>query len=249
MASLLWRVPFCCLLLAITAAPAAGEEILVFAAASTTEAMQEIGRQFEGETGNRVDFSFASSATLARQILAGAPANVFLSADLETMRRLEQAGLVRPADVRNLLSDRLVVIVPSGSSLKIAAPRDLTQAATIATGDPKSVPLGLYAHDWLQSARLWDALAPRIVPALDARAALAAVETGAADAGIVYETDAVTTGRVRVVYAVPRGDGPLITYAVARVNSSKKGAANAFVDFLSGEKARSVFLRAGFVLL
>lgn len=241
--------PFALLALLSFAPAATAEEILVFAAASATDALQEIGADFHRATGHDVRFSFGSSGALARQIAAGAPADVFLSADTAKMDELERAGLVRREDRVKLLSNQLVVVVPAGAPTRITAPSDLTGLRRIAVGDPQSVPAGIYARKWLESLGLWSALESRIIPTLDVRAALAAVETEAADAGLVYKTDAAISRRVRIAYSVPRESGPAITYPVARIVSSKKKAAADFVKFLSGEKARATFTRLGFVVL
>lgn len=232
-----------------TVASASAEEILVFAAASTTDALEQIGQEFQHQTGNRVGFSFGASSMLARQILAGAPADVFLSADRILMEELVKAGMVRAGDVRNLLSNQLVVVVPLDSRLRITSAGDLESAKSIATADPKAVPAGVYARQWLESKGLWSRLQPSIIPAMDVRAALAAVATGAADAAVVYRTDAAISNRVRIAYAVPVKDGPRIIYPVARIDRSTGPAAAAFVDFLASPKARAVFARFGFVVL
>ena len=237
-------------LLTIFASAALAEDILVFAAASLTNAMQQLGPQFTTKTGNKVSFSFGSSGTLARQIVAGAPADVFFSADELKMQQVEASGRVRREDVRNLLSNRLVVIVPADSTVTISAASDLNSLASIATGDPKSVPVGIYAKGWLESLHLWDSIAPRIIPTLDVRAALAAVETQTAKAGIVYVTDATISKRVKVAYVVPKDQTPPIVYPVAPIADSKKLAvAKSFVDFLGSGSARAVFENLGFEIL
>ena len=234
------------LLLLAMAAPGRSEEILVFAAASLTESLQEIGRSFERGTGNRVRFAFGASSDLARQIRAGAPADVFFSADTAHMDELERAGRVRREDRREFLGNSLVVIVPAGSSLRIREPRDLLALGRIVLADPEAVPAGVYAKKWLQAEGLWDGLRSRVVPTLDVRAALAAVETEAAPAGIVYKTDARMSKRVRMVYEV--AGRPEIVYSVARVSDSRKRAAADFVRFLESREAAAVFTRYGFLV-
>jgi molybdate transport system substrate-binding protein len=237
-------------LLTISTHAAFAEEILVFAAASLTNAMQQLGPPFTAKNGVKVSFSFGSSGTLARQISAGAPADVFFSADQLTMQQVEASGRVNQQDVRMVLSNRLVVIVPVDSTRTISAASDLGKAALIATGDPKSVPVGIYAKGWLKSLHVWDSVAPRIIPALDVRAALAAVETQAATAGIVYATDAAISKRVKVAYVVPKDQTPPIVYPVAPIADSKElAAAKSFVDFLGGDSGRAVFKSLGFEIL
>ena len=234
------------LLLLAMAAPGRSEEILVFAAASLTESLQEIGRSFERGTGNRVRFAFGASSDLARQIRAGAPADVFFSADTARMDELERVGRVRREDRRELLGNSLVVIVPAGSSLRIREPRDLLALDRIVLADPEAVPAGVYAKRWLQAQGLWAGLSSRVVPTLDVRAALAAVGSETAPAGIVYKTDARMSKRVRMVYEVT--GKPDIIYSVARVSDSRKRAAADFVRFLESREAVAVFTRYGFVV-
>lgn len=253
-----WRAGLAVALLALSGACArepAGDELLVFAAASATDALTELGAAFEAETGSAVRFAFGSSGDLARQIRAGAPADVFVSADSLRMDELERAGLVRPADRRNLLSNQLVIVVPAGGRRPVGAPADLARLGRIAIADPDAVPAGFYAREWLRALGLWAEVEPKVVPALDARAALAAAESGDVEAAIVYRTDARAADaraaeRVRVAYAVPREQCPAITYPVARLAAARHAAAAAaFVEFLGGERAGAVFVRHGFIVL
>jgi molybdate transport system substrate-binding protein len=225
------------------------EEVLVFAAASTTDALQEIAKEYTARRGRGVTFSFGSSSTLAKQIVAGAPADVFLSADLAQMDSLEKAGLVRKEDRRDLLSNQLVVIVPTPATTTISEPKELASVPHIATADPESVPVGVYARQWLDSLGLWPTIKPHIVPTLDVRAALAAVESEHAEAGIVYRTDAAISQKVKIAYAVPVEKGPKIVYPVARVAASRKDGAADFVTFLGGPEAKAIFARYGFITL
>ena len=220
-------------------------EILVFAAASLTEALVDIGSAFEAREGARVLFSFAGSNALARQILAGAPADVFVSANLERMDELERAGLVLPADRVDLLTNRLAIVVPARSPLDLGSPADLRRARRLALGDPEAVPAGIYARRWLERRGLWTVLRERVIPTLDVRAALAAVESGSADAAIVYETDAVSSG-VRVVLRIPPGETPGIVYPASVLARSTSAAARRFLDHLQSPEARAVFTRLGF---
>jgi molybdate transport system substrate-binding protein len=226
--------------------PAPKPEILVFAAASLTDALEEIGGDFETRTGVRVVLSFAGSNTLARQIQAGAPADIFLSANLERMDELEGAGLVRPEDRVSLLSNRLAVVVARGSSLAVRAPGDLARARRLALGDPEAVPAGIYARLWLEGLGLWERLRGRVIPTLDVRAALAAVESGGAEAGIVYRTDARLSSKVRVALEVPAEEGPRIVYPAARLAASRAPAARDFLEHLASPRSREVFARLGF---
>jgi len=234
---------------ALLAGPAAAEEILVFAAASLTDACREAARGFESASGHRVAFNFGASSDLARQIRAGAPADVFFSADLARMDELEQAGLVGAADRVNLLSNALVVVVPVRSAAVVRGPSDLAGFRRLAVANPEAVPAGIYARTWLASLGLWEGLRDRVIPTLDVRAALAAVETENAGAGIVYRTDAAMSTRVRVAFEVPPGEGPRITYPLAPLAASRRPAARAFVAYLRSAAALGVFRRHGFVVI
>jgi molybdate transport system substrate-binding protein len=236
-------------LLAAASRAAAGEEVVVFAAASLADALAEIGARFEARTGDRVVLSFGGSNTLARQIRAGAPAEVFVSASAERMDEVQAAGFVRPGDRVDLLSNRLVVVVPAESKTSLATAEDLTRVRRLALGDPEAVPAGIYARQWLEKRGLWERVRDRVVPTLDVRAALAAVESGNADAGIVYETDAAISRRVRVAREVPAAEAPRIVYPAALLATARGAAARAFFEYLRSPEARAVFARLGFELL
>jgi molybdate transport system substrate-binding protein len=165
------------------------------------------------------------------------------------MDALERQGLVRASERRDLVSNTLVVIVPSDSPASVAAARDLLRFQSIALADPQAVPAGVYARAWLQGLGLWTALAPRVVPTLHVRAALAAVESGNVEAGVVYRTDAARSQRVRIAFEVPRAEGPAIRYPVAPLAGPGRRAAAAFVAYLASPAAREVFARHGFVVL
>jgi molybdate transport system substrate-binding protein len=244
-----WTLVLGIALLTFSCRRATTDQVVVYAAASTTDALQEIAKDYGGRGGSPVTFSFGSSSTLAKQIIAGAPADVFLSADIAQMDSLEKAGLVRKEDRRDLLSNQLVVVVPARSETKIAQPKDLAVVPHVATADPESVPVGVYSRQWLESLGLWSAIQPKIVPTLDVRAALAAVESERAEAGIVYRTDAAISQKVKIAYAVPLEKGPKIVYPVARIASSKKTTAADFVAFLERPEAKAVFTRYGFITL
>jgi molybdate transport system substrate-binding protein len=223
-------------------------ELIVFAAASTADAMAELGRAFHDETGSSVRFSFGASRDLARQIRAGAPADFLVSADAETIELLVADKLAAADDRRRLASNRLVVIVPKDSTLAVALPGDLELARHLALGDPAVVPVGTYAKKWLEGAGIWEHVRDHVVPTLDARAALAAVEAGLAEAGIVYATDAATSARVRVAFEVPRDKAPEIAYVAARLSRSTSPASTAFLRFLTSEAARRSFASRGFIV-
>ncbi len=234
-------------LAALGAGPQEKPEILVFGAASLTESLQDLGKAWEAKTGQPVTFSFGASSDLARQIQAGAPADVFFSADTAKMDALEKARLVRAEDRQEFLSNILVVIVPASSKRRIRSPQDLGGLPRLAVGDPESVPVGIYAKKWLEGLGLWEKIRPILVPTLDVRSTLAAVDSDAVSAGIVYRTDAAVAKSARVAFEVSHG--PEIAYAVAPLAASvNRKAAEEFVRFLAGEEGRAEFRRRGFLI-
>lgn len=244
-----------CLALLSPAAPAAAPaparpELLVFAAASLSDALTEVGRAYSAAGGGRrVEFSFGASNDLARQIEAGAPAQVFVSANEAQVTRLERSGFVQRGVAFPVLGNRLVVVVPRESKVQaLASPKDLLAFERLSLADPAAVPAGIYARGWLQREGLWEQLAARVVPALDVRAALAAVAAGNLPAGIVYATDAASSDRVRVVLRVAPEATPDLRYFAAPLTSSGAPAAE-FLAFLRGPAARQIFARYGFLPL
>jgi len=236
------------LLFAISAAAA---DLHVFAAASLTDAMKEIAIQFEQQTGTHVEFNFAASSLLARQISEGSPADVFFSADEEKMDGLQKKGLILNETRKSLLSNTLVIVVPYDSNATVKDPQQLAKSNwKIALAEPKTVPAGIYAKKYLQNVGLWSKVIDRIIPTENVRAALAAVESGNVDVGIVYKTDAAISKRVKVAYDIPEKDTPKISYPVAVTRESKNAdAAKAFVQYLSGEESLAVFKKFGFLVL
>lgn len=226
-------------------------EIAVYAAASLKDALDAIAPVCEGRTGTRTVFNFGASNDLARQIVAADKADVFLSADEGWMDKVAEAGLLDTESRRSLLSNRLVVVVPSGSALSIGSGADLAAAVKrLSLADPDAVPAGKYAKAWLERLGLWDKVRERVVPAVDVRAALAAVEAGAADAGVVYRSDAASAKKVRIAWTVPELEGPKISYPIAAMkNSAQHALARRVVDCYEGKEARDRFERYGFVVL
>jgi molybdate transport system substrate-binding protein len=233
----------------LVCAAAWAEEVNVYSAASLTDALKELARAFEADSGHKVVFNFGASSDLARQIKAGAPADVFFSADEAQMDGLQAAGLVRAQDRVDVLSNRLVVVAPAASSARIGTPQDLLALGRLALADPQAVPAGIYARAWLQSIGLWDKLEEKVVPTLDVRAALAAVEAENADAAVVYRTDAAISKRVKVAFEVPPAEGPAIVYPLAPIATSSKRATADLVRHLTSERARMVYRRFGFLVL
>jgi molybdate transport system substrate-binding protein len=245
-------LPVVFLLLLHAQASAQADEILVSAAASLTDVLKEIGNGYQSKSKHTVRFNFGPSSGLARQIEEGAPADLFFSADLAQMDTLDKNGRLEPGSRKNLLSNLLVIIAPADSKITIASAKDLLKpdVKNIALAEPTSVPVGVYSSKYLEREGLWDELKRKIVPVLDVRATLAAVESGNVEAGFVYKTDAALSKKVKVVYEVPIDKGPKITYPIAIVKESKnKNAARDFMNFLLGPVGKETFRKYGFVVL
>jgi molybdate transport system substrate-binding protein len=246
----------CGLLLALfllsAQATAHADEILVSAAASLTDALKDIGRAYQLKGRHKILLTLGPSNFLARQIDEGAPVDIFFSADLAQMDLLDKNGRLEPGTRKNLLSNQLVIVVPKDSNLAIAAPKDLLkpEVKKIALADPAAVPVGVYTSKYLTDESLWDKVKSKIVPVLDVRATLAAVESGNVEAGFVYKTDAVISNKVKIAYEVPIEKGPKITYPVAIVKESKKkDTARDFMNFLFSPASKAMFKKFGFVVI
>jgi molybdate transport system substrate-binding protein len=227
-----------------------GGEVTVFAAASLAEALAELASRHEKAGGGRVRVNLGGSSVLARQIREGAPADLFVSADEAKMDELAASALIEPGSRRVLLSNALVVVVSVEGGADIAHPRDLVRPAVrrLALAEPTTVPAGIYARQYLESLGLWEALRRKVVPTENVRAALAAVEAGNAQAGIVYATDARVSRRVRVAFAVPVGEGPRIVYPGAVVRGARNPeAAQRLLAYLASPEAAAVFAKYGFL--
>jgi len=226
-------------------------EITVFAAASLSDSLKELAPRFQAVTGHTLRFNFGASGALARQIKEGAPADVIVSADELRVDQLEKAGLLLPGTRRTIVANQLVVVVAADDGARVKALADLAKpdVRRLAIGEPATVPVGTYTKEHLQKAGLWQQLLDKMVPLDTVRAVLAAVESGNAEAGFVYKTDALISKRVRIAVEVPLAAGPKITYPVAVLKDSKQpDAARAFADYLAGAEAQAVFLRYGFLL-
>lgn len=228
--------------------------LTVFAAASLTEVLQEVGRLWVASGQAAARFSFASSSTLARQIEAGAPANLFASADEQWADYLQQRNLIVPETRRSLLTNSLVLVVPKDRARTVSVGPGLDLDALLgpsgrlATGDPAHVPAGIYAEAALKSLGLWERVQPRLARAESVRSALLLVGRGEAPAGIVYATDAAADTDVAVAGAFPADSHPPVTYPFAVVRAHDTPGVRAFLAFLSGPQAREAFTRAGFGL-
>ena len=242
------------LLLAVTilTAPAlAAAPVTVFAAASLTDSLKQIAANYEKTSNDKIVFNFAASGTLARQIEAGAPADVFFSADEAKADALDKKGLLVPGTRKSLLGNTLVIVIALDAAA-IRSPADLTNAAIqhIALGDVKSVPAGTYAKAYLEALSLWPAVERKVVPCENVRAVLAAVESGNVDAGIIYKTDAAISNKVKVAFEILAADGPTISYPLALVKDSPQPvAARKFIAYLHAGGAKAVFEKFGFIVL
>jgi molybdate transport system substrate-binding protein len=239
-------------LLALTSAlTLRAAEVTVFAAASLTDSLQQIAANYEKSSGDKIIFNFAASGPLARQIQAGAPADIFISADEARADALAAKGLLVNESRRSLLGNVLVIVAPPENTT-IHGPADLTNAAVqrIALGELKTVPCGTYAKEYFTKLGLWPAVEPKSVPCESVRAVLATVETGNVDAGVVYKTDAAISKKVKVAYEVPLADGPKITYPTALVKGSPEpAAAQKFLAYLASADSARVFRSFGFIVL
>jgi molybdate transport system substrate-binding protein len=232
--------------LAAGSARASAAEITVFAAASLADALTEIGKGFEAASGPHVAFNFGASSDLARQIRAGAPADVFFSADRAQMDAVAQAGLVHARDRVDVLSNTLVVVVPASSPRQLSSAAEIATLDRLALADPQAVPAGVYARQYLESVGLWTGLAGRVVPTLNVRAALSAVESENVPAAIVYRTD--VSPRVHVAFEVPVGKGPRIVYVMAPLAAASP-AGRLFAKELASPRAARVYEKHGFIVL
>lgn len=225
---------------------------MVFAAASLTDALKQVAATYEKQSSDKIIFNFGASSLLERQIEQGAPTDIFFSADEAKMNALQTKGLIDRSTRKSRLGNALVVVVPDSASLEITSASSLTNARVkrLALADPKAVPAGIYAKEWLEKQHVWTAIKPKVIPTENVRAALAAVESGNVEAGVVYKTDAAISRKVKIVYEVPTADGPNIRYPVAVVKESKQpAAAKRFLNYLSSEEAGQVFRRFGFIPL
>ncbi len=243
-----WLAALLAALLVIPSARAAERPVTIFAAASTTEAVQAVVARYAEARGESVRPVFAASSTLAKQIAAGAPADLYLSANEAWMDWLAQReGIDRDSRV-NLLGNGLVVVVPEGAPplRNVQALPDYLGQRRLAMGDPSHVPAGRYARAALKSLDLWPNVRRRTAFGSDVRAALAMVARGEAAAGVVYTTDARISDDVRVAAGLPPESHPLIRYPLVLVGQPAGEAARRFFDFLRGPEAAAIFRRHGF---
>lgn len=226
---------------------------VVLAAASLQEAMDDAGRAWAAKGHARPVISFAGTPALARQIEAGAPADLFISADEEWMDHVGARGLLRARTRATLATNRLVLVAPAASKSRLAIATGFPLARALGTGrlamaDPDSVPAGRYARSALTSLGVWPAASARIARAENVRAALALVERGEAPFGIVYATDARASARVRLLGTFPASSHPPITYPMAVLRGSRHAGAEPFRRFLLSREGRAILARRGFAV-
>ncbi len=240
-------------LLLLIAGAARADDLLVFAAASTKNAAEDVAAIYATEGKGKVAYSFASSADLAKQIENGAPAAIFISADQKWMDYLAERNLIVADSRHDLLGNKLVLIAPADSQLTLQLAKDAPLAdalgdGKLAMGEPESVPAGRYGKAALESLGIWPAVEPKVARTKDVRAALALVERGEAAAGIVYSTDAAISRKVKLIAEFPPESHPKIVYPAALIAGKDDAAAKAFYEFLGGPKAKAVFLDYGFTV-
>ena len=222
---------------------------VIFAASSLQEPLEAIAEEWVATGGDPPIFSFASSATLARQIQNGSPADIFISADTQWTDYLRIVGRLPPDATAPIAANSLVVAqsIRGNSSLKTTDVSDaLRQAGSIATGDPDTVPLGRYARQALEQAALWDMVSPRIIGASSSSAALKLVLLGEAEIGILYASDAARRGDLRVLNTIAQSDHDPIIYQAVQLPGSAHPDAARFVDLLQSAESRSIFGNRGF---
>ncbi|MEX0269770.1 molybdate ABC transporter substrate-binding protein [Leptolyngbyaceae cyanobacterium UHCC 1019] len=227
----------------------ASSRLVVSAAASLTDALQEISLLYNQTQPNvTLRYNFASSGALQQQIENGAPADIFIAAAEKQMDALQQKNLIETGSSRNLLTNRLVLVVPKTSTgvTNLQSLKD-TRVKRIAIGNPRSVPAGQYSEEALKKQGLWNSLQPKFVLANTVRQVLQFIESGNVQAGLVYATDAKTSNKVKVVQVIPANLHTPIVYPIAVVKRSKnQTAARAFIQFLSSSKAKKIFQKYGF---
>jgi molybdate transport system substrate-binding protein len=235
-------------------ARAEGQDLLVFAAASLKDALDDVNALYERDKHQKATTSYAASSALAKQIEAGAPADVFISADLDWMDYLAAKNQIKPATRSNLLGNKLVLVAPASSavSLTIAPDFPLAQAlgdGHLAMADTTAVPAGKYGRAALEKLGVWASVSSKVASAENVRSALLLVDRGEAPLGIVYQTDAAADKGVRIVAAFPADSHPPIIYPIAVTAAAKNPGADAYVAFVRSAAARAAFEKQGFVVL
>ena len=227
-------------------------ELNISAAASLKDALSEIQKNYQAKHPNvKLVYNLAASGTLQKQIEQGAPVDIFISAAPKQMNELERKNLINKATRKNLVENKLVVVVPSDSKINITKFEDITQASVqkVAIGETATVPAGQYAKEVLKKLGIWDTVKNKAVLAKDVRTVLAYTETGNVEAGIVYKTDAASSKKVKVVATAPEGTHQPISYPISVVSGTKQQkAAEDFIAYLFGDESKAVFEKNGFVM-
>jgi molybdate transport system substrate-binding protein len=240
------------LFLALLLGPLPADDIRVYCAISLTDAMRALQPKFESITTDRLIFELDGSGILVQKLAKGAPADVFVSADGAEMDKLDKAGLINPATRHDLLFNRLVVVVPVASTLRLNSLADLAGPGVkhLAVADPSFAATGIFAKDYLEDAGVWDQVKARIYKAPNVRAALTCVEDGCADAGIVYLTDAEVSRKVKIALELPDSPKVKISYPVAALaHAPNPAGARKFIYYLENNvDARATFAKYGFIL-
>ncbi|CAI6083088.1 hypothetical protein PAECIP112173_03785 [Paenibacillus sp. JJ-100] len=225
-------------------------ELTISAAASLTDAMQEIQANFEQANPNiSLNFNFGASGALQQQIEQGAPVDIFVSASAKNMKALVDENLIASTDQKNLLQNSLVVIVPADGTNIVTSENDLTREGikTVAIGIPESVPAGTYAKEALTHAKLWDQLGEKFVQGKDVRQVLQYVGTGNADAGLVYKTDAMTSKQVKIAFEVDKNSYTPANYPLGIIDGTKhRTEAEQFYAYLQTSEVLDIFAKYGF---
>lgn len=225
------------------------KELLIAAAASTRAAMEEILEDYQKQhTDIKISVTYGGSGTLEQQIRQGAPIDLFLSAAADNMDSLSREGLIIESSRVNLLQNKLVLIEPTDSKLKLSGFEDLAMSGKIAIGDPAFVPSGKYAYETFKFMGIWEELEDRLVYGKDVTEVLSWVSSGNADAGMVYSTDASLTDQVRILAIAPDGSHSRISYCAAVVDGSgEEEAGRELINYLSSGKAQEIFYKYGFL--
>jgi molybdate transport system substrate-binding protein len=236
------------------AAQAQGRDLLVFGAASLKNALDDANAQYQREAGHKIVVSYGASSALAKQIENGAPADIFISADLDWMDYVAEHKLIKPETRLNLLGNKLVLVAPADSSVNLAIAPNFPLAQALGNGrlamaDPAAVPAGKYGKAALEALGVWSSVSSKIAPAQDVRATLLLVSRGEAPLGIVYQTDAASDKGVKIVGAFPESSHPPIIYPIAVTTASANPDAAAYVGFLKSPSAKPAFEKQGFVVL
>jgi molybdate transport system substrate-binding protein len=237
-----------------TGASAQQDKLVIFAAASLKGALDQVNASYQRDKGQETTTSYAASSTLAKQIEAGAPADIFISADLDWMDFLAKKDLIRPDTRANLLGNQLVLIAPANSTVKLNIAPNFPLAEALGNGrlaiaDPSGVPAGKYGKAALEALGVWSSLADKLAPAENVRATLLLVSRGEAPLGIVYQTDAIADKGVKILGTFPDNTHPPIIYPIAAVAASTNPGNVRYIAYLKSPAAAAVFEKQGFTAL